>query len=410
MIGRRSAILLAIFLTTAIPARGEEATGTGDASPLRGSFQVRFGESNPITRAHDVAGLSAGFVYGKYLGLDLSMDSYELFLDDTRPDRPPAKVAEFSILAIGPIARVRYPLLDGRLEPYLFAGGGIAIEEVNDRTAEVQLPGDVGRRTRGFGVFGGGVEYFFAENAAVGLEGRYFVMGSQEYDTEGSKGRVDLDVGVATLGLRVLVPQEAHVPPIASPRGKPRFSAALRVGGALPLDRNVFAGIRAAPEQAVLGSSFTTQFGASVGFDFNRWLGVDLAIENYEYKLYADGIGSIGEYALFPILVQPRVRLPGLPQRWEPYVSGGVGVEIAELNDKPIESGLDLEGGDTVVVGALGAGLEYDFASNASLGLSGRYVISRGHEIAVNGARLTGNLDAFVLSLGLKVLFGGTSF
>lgn len=124
-------------------------------------------------------------MYGKYLGVDLSVDSYELFLDEIRPNWDPAKVAELSVLAIAPVVRLRYPLLGGRLEPYFLAGGGAAIEEVNDRTADTQLPGNTGRKVRGFG---GGIDYFFAENAAVGLEGRYFVMGSHGYDTDGSPG------------------------------------------------------------------------------------------------------------------------------------------------------------------------------------------------------------------------------
>lgn len=385
----------------------EEQAARAEAPPdFRGSFQVRFGESNPMTDAHDVGGLSAGFIYGKYLGLDLSLDSYELFIDDTRPDEGAAKVAELSLLPIGPVARIRYPLFDGRLEPYLLAGGGAAIAEMNDRTEDVRLPGNAGKKVRGFGVVGLGIDYFFAENAAVGIEGRYFFMGSQDYEVEGNPGSVDLDVGIATLNLRVLYPQGSDAPAVESERSRSRFSFALRLGGALPVQEEAFPGVRAKAEQAVLGTSFTTQFGATIGYDFNRWFGIDLSVENYEYRLIHDELGPIGEYSVFPITVQPRVRFPGMPARWEPYAYAGVGAELAELNDKPIIIGHVVEGGDAAVIGTLGAGLDYYFASNAAIGLSGKYVISRGHQIQVD-ERLDGFLDSFLLSLGLKVLFGG---
>lgn len=387
--------------------QGESPPQERSAPPdFRGSLQIRFGESNPMTAAHDVGGLSAGFVYGKYLGVDLSLDSYELFLDDTRPGWDVAKIAELSLLTIGPTVRFRYPLLDGELEPYLLAGGGVAIEEVNDRTADVQLPGDGGKKVRGFGVVGGGIDWFFAENTAVGVEGRYFIMGSESYDVEGNPGSVDLNVGIATLNLRVLYPQGPDAPPVETERGRSRFSFALRVGGALPVQTNAFPGVRASAEQPVFGTGFTTEFGATIGYDFNRWFGIDLAFENYELKLTHDELGSIGEYSVFPITVQPRVRLPGLPPRWEPYGFMGVGAELTELNDKPNFQDHTVAGGDTAVIGTFGAGLDYYFATNAALGLVGKYVISRGHDLVVDES-LSGNLDSFLLSLSLKVLFGG---
>lgn len=397
---------IALLAVASAAWAGEEPPRADTPPDFRGSLQVRFGESNPMTDAHDVGGLSAGFVYGKHLGLDLSLDSYELFVGDTRPDYGTAKVAELSLLPIGPVARFRYPLFDGRLEPYLLAGGGVAIAEMNDRAEDVRLPGDAGKKVRGFGVVGLGIDYFFAENAAVGIEGRYFFMGSQEYEVEGNPGSVDLDVGIATLNLRVLYPQGPGAPAVESERSRSRFSFALRLGGAMPIQEEAFPGVRAVAEQAVLGTSFTTQFGASIGYDFNRWFGIDVSVANYEYRLIDDELGPIGEYSVFPISVQPRVRLPGLPPRWEPYAYAGVGAELAELNDKPIIIGHVVEGGDTAVIGTLGAGVDYYFATNAAIGLSGRYVISRGHQIQVDDP-LDGFLDSFLLGLELKVLFGG---
>lgn len=407
MVGRCSSVLLVGLLLFAGFARAEELEQPVEPPDFRASLQVRFGDSNPMTAAHDAGGLSAGFVYGKYLGLDLSLDSYELFLDETRPGWDQAKVAELSFLSIGPTVRVRYPMFDGLFEPYLLAGGGVAIEEVNDRTADVQLSGNVGSKLRGFGVFGVGIDYFFAENAAVGIEGRYFVMGTEEYDTEGHKGTVDLNVGIGTLSLRVLYPQGPGAPPVETERSRSRVSLALRVGGALPLHDHVFAGVRASPEQGVFGTSFTTQFGASIGYDFNRWFGLDIAVENYEYGLTSDEFGPLGEYSVFPITLQPRVRFPGLPPQWEPYGFVGVGAELAELNDKPHTADADIDGGDTAVVGTVGAGIKYYFATNATLGLAAKYVISRGHQLRINENTLSGSLDSLLVSLGLEVLFGG---
>ena len=62
-----------------------------------------------------------------------------------------------------------------------------------------------------------------------------------------------------------------------------------------------------------LQSAMTDRDTMVIGYDFNRWFGIDLSVENYEYRLIHDELGPIGEYSVFPITVQPRVRFPGMP-------------------------------------------------------------------------------------------------
>lgn len=404
-------LLLALLSLVAVSAgRAEELLQDEQEEPsdIRAQFQIRWGDSSPFSAAHDLGGVSAGIVYGRYLGFDLGLDSYEIFVNDSTA-KGVDKLAELSVLSFGPALRLRYPLFGGRLEPYVLAGGGIAIEELNDRRGDARLPGNAGKRLRPFGVFGGGIDYFFAENAAVGLEGRYFVLGSETVRDGDLTKRVDLDAGTATVNLRVLVPQGEGAPSVADSRAASRFSFAIRVGGALPIRTEAFPGVRVSAEQSILGSKFTTQFGASAGFDWTDWLSVDLSLDNYEYSLSSGEDGAVGEYSLFPILVQSRIRFPGLPERWEPYGLAGVGAEIAEVNDGSLDAKVRVGGGDVAVIGAFGIGLDYYFASNASVGLLARYFLSRGHEIEVGDERLRGNLDTFVLSLGLRVFFGEIS-
>ena len=390
---RLTLVLTAVFLLAAVPAWSE------DSDLTRYYFGLRFGEITPgLIKAHDVAGASIGVNLGKHIGFELSLDSYEV---------KAGEVAEVSVLGLVPQARLRYPLFHDRLVPYLIGGVGLAVTQANDGRASVDWSGG---KDAAFvmGSVGGGTEYFIADNLAVGLEGKYLISGTVDYTSGGTADSVNISSGLVTLGFRVFYPElhpAENAESIAAATA--RFYLAVRTGGALLVHLEPFDGVHASTEQSLFGSNFTQQFGVSVGADIGRYASVELALDNYELKLNLPDVGGIGEYAVFPVAVQGKLRAPMLAERWEPYLLGGVGGEYAQLNDRTAAGNeLVLNAKDISVMGVLGAGLEYSLMSNVAIGGQAKYIISRGHTFQIEGGpKLPGNFDSFMLSVAVRVFF-----
>ena len=90
-----------------------------------------------------------------------------------------------------------------------------------------------------------------------------------------------------------------------------------------------------------------------------------------------------------------------------PYAVAGVGLGYNEFNDrKPAGADLAITGQAYGVVATAGAGIEYFLTSNIAFNVEARYLFSRGQTIRINGGpELRGNLDALLLSVGLRVFF-----
>ena len=183
-----------------------------DTDDLRGYLNVRLG----ITAAADtdvggglgatpneqVLGVSLGVNFNRYLSLELAGDGWE------RNMRFGGRtIGEFAMYTGMPTVRGRYPLLDGRLTPYALAGLGVGYTEFNDR----KQPGfgvDVGGTSWGVvGALGAGLEYFVANNIAIGLEMKYVVSRDQEVRVNGRQQSLDLDTVLGTAGIRLFFPE-----------------------------------------------------------------------------------------------------------------------------------------------------------------------------------------------------------
>jgi opacity protein-like surface antigen len=375
-----------------MPARSAQG------EPTRYYAAIRFAESNPLSSAHDAAGGAIGAEFGRHLSFELSVDSYELFLDTPNHD----KVGEVSLLGVVPQIRLRYPLLADRLIPYAVAGAGIGVTQVNDRKLPIAWRGGE-TDVRPVGTVGLGLEYLFTHDIAFGLEAKYVIAGSGTFSVGDEREDVDLDAALLTFGLRLLFPEGHPSTPDAISRERPtRFYLAARTGASLLVDGEPFAGVTTSTEQPIFGSDLNLLFGGAVGVNFGRHLGVELSIEQHEYSLSAPGVGGLGEYSVFPILLQPRLRYPLHGGRLEPYVLAGVGLELAEVNDRISQRTLKVSGGDQTFIGAVGAGLEYFISSDISISGECKYVISRAHEIRVGDSTARGTLDSVFLSIGLR--------
>jgi len=372
-------------------ARGE------DSDRLRWYATLRY-DALSLTRAHDAIGGAIGFNYNRYLGAEFAIDSYE---------RKVGSLSEMSVLGLMPQVRLRYPLLDDRLTPYLVGGAGLAVSQANDAKASVDW---VNGKTQVHpaGSIGAGMEYFVADNVAVGFEGKYLFSTVIDYESGGRSGATSLGAPLLTVGVRLFYPQ---LDPAA---GQASASAAfarlymdIRTGGALPVTTRPFPGIGIQPEQSLFGSNLAVQFGFTLGSTLGRYAAVEFSMDNYEYQLHYGSDGAIGEYALFPVLVQGRLRYPLLNDRLEPYLLAGVGAEVGQVNDlNGTGKSLGLKGNDLTPVGALGCGVEYWVISNVAVGALAKYVISRGHQVNFRDQpTLQGNFDTFVLSLSLRIVF-----
>src|SRR5690242_13644463 len=95
---------------------------------VRSSQQVGSGFQTTLDGT-DVLGLSIGMNFNKYLGAELAADHYEFVLNAASGD----KAAEYNVAPYLALLRLRYPLLNDRLTPYLIGGGGVSLVQVDDK-------------------------------------------------------------------------------------------------------------------------------------------------------------------------------------------------------------------------------------------------------------------------------------
>lgn len=203
----RTTILLLLTLLSIAPSVQAQ-----DTEDLRGYLGVRLGITAGIdtdiggglgaTPNEQIIGVSLGLNLGPYLGLEIAGDGWE------RNMRFGGRtIGEFAMYTGIPMLRARYPLLEGRLTPYALAGLGVGYTEFNDR----KRPGfgvDVGGTSWGVvGAVAVGLEYFVANNIAIGVETKYIVSRDQEIRVNGRQQSLDLDTVLATAGLRLFFPE-----------------------------------------------------------------------------------------------------------------------------------------------------------------------------------------------------------
>jgi opacity protein-like surface antigen len=402
--GVRAGVLLgcALVLSAAWPApsRGE------DSDRPRYYLGVRVGESNPAVKAEDVVGFSLGANLNRYFGFELSGDLYEIPLQASGI----GEIGEYGILALAPQLRLRYPLFKDRLVPYFIAGVGVGIGQFNDRKprgfglnvqADTAVP---------IGVVGAGIEYYVADNIAIGLEGKYIAAGDQTFEVSGVKEKQNISSALVTVGMRLFYPELAPRPMAESESSTPtRFYFGFRVGGSVLLDDQIFPGVSATPEPPAYGGTVNTMYGVAAGLNWGRYWGAEASLEGFETSLTVPGLGTIGEYAVYAALPQFRLRYPFLDGKLQPYLLGGVGIGYAEFNDrKPPGANVKVSGDqDYTLAASLGAGVDYFLMRNIAVAFETKFLTVRDQSIKINdGPTQKGNINAFLFSLGLRIFLG----
>jgi opacity protein-like surface antigen len=352
-----------------------------------------------------LTGMSLGVNLGRYLSLEVAGDVYETELRSGG-----RKLGEYGMLSLIPQARLRFPVLDGRLTPYLVGGVGIAHNEFNDRK-----PLAVGTRIRAsdttvVGAFGAGIEYFIANNVAVGVEARYLVSRDQEIEIGGRRESASLDAILAAASLRVLFPETPAAARAAPVEPAPSYGlyVGFRVGAAVAAPQSIGSGFSVEHENAVVFGGASQLYGAALGADLGRHVSLEMTFSGWEGNIRLRGVGTVEEYAVYSFMPAVRLRLPLLGGRLVPYVLGGAGVGWHETNDgKPLGAALDVTGKDWGFVGAVGVGVDYFVARNVALGVESAYYLSRGHRLALAGRGHDVDLSWIATTFGLRLYFAG---
>jgi opacity protein-like surface antigen len=391
-------IMLALVMANSAPSWAE------DGDSLRYYLHLRGQDTNPLTGVHDHWGLSLGANLDRHWGLELSADTFE-----RRVKQGGRTLGEYAVGAFVPQVRLRYPLLEDRLVPYVVGGIGVAFTDFNDRKPHVPTVSIKGtEQSLLVGTIGAGIEYYFADNLAVGVEVKYLIAGDTTLRLDGARHSQQVESLFTTLGLRLLVPEHRPQPPVASGEPAPRrLYFGVRVGAAIATDTDAFSNVvEIRPEPPAYFGSGNQFFGVALGMDFGRYLGVELAADAYEVVLASPSRGSLTEMAVMHAIPQVRLRYPLLDGRLVPYAIGGVGLGYVERNDrKGAGIGVDIETSTIGLAAAVGAGVEYFVTSNIAAGLEARYLTNRGHTVQINGGHeASGHYDAVTVAFTLRVV------
>jgi len=402
LVGLLLAAAAALAPAACIAADGDELRFGGGLG-LGATFRLHTdqGRGLEIDRYSQNYSLSLGVDINRFVGVEVMTSQSQTDLEWGG-----RKIGEYGMFTLIPQVRLSSPLLDGRLTPYLVGGVGLGHNEFGDRKRAGIGLSIQGNDTRVAGAVGVGLEYRLADNIGGGGELRYLASRGHEIEIEGTRQTLNLDALLVQARLRLLFP-ERETRPEAAYYTDGRWYIGLRYGGALTTRDRVGDGIEAQPGLDAIGGEVDQLFAFGAGWDFAPHFGVELSFGGYSPSLAVPGIGRVAEYAMYYVIPQLRARFPVLGGRVVPYLLAGVGVGYVEVKDrKPPAHALGVRGDSVAIVGAVGGGLDYMVASNVALGLEFGYLISRGNTLNIGGHSQTVDLDALLMTGGVRIFFG----
>ena len=360
------------------------------------TYQVAPGYNGTLG-GEDVIGLSIGMNFNKYLGAELSLDRYEFILNSPEGE----KAAEFSVAPSLLLLRLRYPLFNDRLIPYVLGGGGVGFVQLDDKFPPIGSTSLTKNDFSAVGALGGGLEYFIANNLALGLEGKY-LFHQAELGVNGQDNRTKLNSFLWGGSLRVYFSEDTKgSPPLPAlgDSGRLRFYLAVRTGTSIPTNRSI------TPQGSMTGVQSLHFASGSLGVNINRYWGVELALDSLEQNINIPPYGRIGEYTNSSLIPQVRVMYPLLEDRLVPYAVAGVGFGVGEFGDQTPESETAKIGHSQslAAVGAIGIGLDYFVINNVALNLETKYRIFPSATLDVDNVPHTINLNGVLISGGLRI-------
>jgi opacity protein-like surface antigen len=404
-------VLAAVVVLQTIPAC--RAADTGEVRPY---FSIRAGApyfTNPDSvpgiklqnfSQYPFPSVALGTNLGKYWGVEIAADFAETVVEVPGVSD---KIGEYAFWTVLGQLRLRYPVLNDRLVPYVVLGGGAGIPDFNDRNPNDAVPFGAGQDVSLIGAAGLGLEYFVADNMALGVQAKQTFGFDTKVVAAGRRGSLDLDHTYLSAGLRLYLDgisgaggRDGRPPARAADSDALRGYIVLRGGGA------VFTNPKTSSELEISSPS-SAQFGAAVGLNLDKHWGIEVGGEYWEPALTAPGVGEVAEYALWTLLGQLRYRYPVLGGQLVPYAVAGGGIGFAEINDKKVPHGVfPLESDTTTTaVASLGVGIEYFLAENFAVGVEAKHVFLFENDAEIDGRKATLDSASVLLTAGIRVLF-----
>ena len=203
-----------------------------DTDQLRGYLQARAGlfvltdpkfiNGVEADRIQDAYGVSVGVNLNRYFGVEIAGDMYEPAIQFSGGNAAglSGDIAEYKVWTLIPQVRLRYPLLDGRLTPYVLGGVGVSFVQLNDRKPPAYGIALSGSNASVAVAVGLGIEYFLLNNLTVGVEAKYLYAGEHDLRVGSLSGKANPSALLTTIGFRVLWP-EATAPDRPAPAVSP---------------------------------------------------------------------------------------------------------------------------------------------------------------------------------------------
>jgi opacity protein-like surface antigen len=347
--------------------------------------------------------VSVGANINRYLGAEIAIDYAETHLGVAGVT---SRVGEYASWSVLPQLRLRYPMLQDRLVPYMVGGVGVGIGGFNDRNAlhqNIDISGAPDATM--IGAVGAGLEYFLGPNVALGVEAKHVFGFETDIRFQGQTHALDQSQTLISGGFRVFLDDAGAPPRDATPAGGGdvdglRGFVAFRTGIAFLPNADDNSTVK-------IDSVTRAHYGASAGVNLDRHWGVEVAWDYWEPELTAPGVGAVSEYALWTYLLQLRYRYPVLGDRVVPYALAGGGLGVAQVNDRRVPFETFRLAGDTHMtpIGAVGTGIEYYFNSNVAIGLESRYVFGFQNDVHVGTQSGTLANDSILVQASLRILF-----
>ena len=347
-------------------------------------------------------GFGFGWNLNRHWGLELAADTWETTLHAPSIGHT---VGEESVVSLSLQARYRYPLWNDRLVPYAMVGVGGTAYQFNDRKTAgfgKEIDADRSGLVANSGV---GLEYFIADNIALGVEGKYFAFDPVEVRVEDESFEFDASNWAVTVGLRLYLAENNPKPLVTQGDGGPvRLYFGGRAGGSFLLEDTWTDSLSLEEEVSAWGGVFNPHYGLCFGANFGAHWGIEVAADGGEYTLIEQEGHSLGEYAMVTAIPQIRYSWPLRGGRWVPYAAAGVGVAFGELNDlKPASDGRRLDAGGLSPASSVGVGLEWFIARNLSFHLETQWKQVWGQSAELDGIEQTGAFSQIQVLMGFRM-------
>lgn len=399
--------LVGLMLAAPAPATTEALSGSGE--PVRDArrFFFWFETGHQALLDEDVVddlrfdtpdGINVvlagggGYTLSRHWSLELHGHGTEL---DVR-SKSLGKVREYSNITVLPSVRFRWPFAGTPWMPWIRAGLGFSLNDVNDTgNPRVKLDAD---ETTIAGALAVGLDYFVAPNVAVGLalqtllypdqRTSFVLRDPQNRIVRQAREDLNLTSQGAVAYLRLFPGQQADAEGagrrLLLADGGPFDTPDVRgylylLGGHTQLFDDEFGG----PLGLEAPGDFNATLGGAVGLNWSAHWGAEIQLSNSDPNLDGRPYGKMAEVSNFTVLPMVRFRWPFLAGRLVPFVRAGVGVAFFDINDKRAALDIDKTGtsartvrtpavsiDERTVAASIQPGLEFFLNRHLSFGVS----------------------------------------